>query len=577
MAAIDIPALGRARLFLSRLDTQTIVFTLCLGFFAFLVITPLFMLLLNSIDVGEPGQPTVYGFDAWQRAFTTPGIAKAIYNTFSLAITRSLIATIIGIFIAWLLARTDIPMKGWFEFMFWISYFLPALPVALGWILLLDPQYGLINQWLMQLPFIDSPPFDIYSYWGIVWVHLTATTIGIRVMLLTPAFRNLDASLEESSRVAGAGPLKTLLRVIIPLMMPAILVATLLGLIRSLEAFEIELILGVPIGLEVFSTKIYSFIINEPPDFSTAGALGAFFLVILVALVILQQLYIRRKVFTTVTGRGFSARPITLGRWKWPAFAFVMVVVLTITVVPTGFVFLGTFMKLFGYFHIQDPWTLDNWKGVLSDPILLSSIKNTLSLGLWSAVISVLFCCVIAYIVVKTRFAGRGLLDFLSWLPYSIPGILLGLAMIWTLLLIHGFIPIYGTMAALVIAMSISRLPLGVQVIKTFLLQLGDELEESSRVSGGSWFYTFRHILFPLLSPCLIIVGLLTFISAARDIGTVVLLATGKTRTLALLMLDYTAGAELERATVVACMIVLLVVVGALAARALGGQFKIRS
>ena len=125
---------------------------------AFLVITPLFMLLLNSFDIGVPGQPTVYGFDAWQRAFTTPGIGKAIYNTFSLAVTRSLIATAIGIFIAWLLARTDIPLKGWFEFMFWISYFLPALPVALGWILLLDSKFGLINQWLMVLPFIDKPP-----------------------------------------------------------------------------------------------------------------------------------------------------------------------------------------------------------------------------------------------------------------------------------------------------------------------------------------------------------------------------------------------------------------------------------
>ena len=576
MASIDAAAPKRASFF-RRLETQTIVYTVFLGVVAFLVITPLFMLLLNSFDVGVPGQPTVYGLDAWQRAFTTPGISKAIYNTFSLAITRSLLATAIGIFIAWLLARTDIPMKGWFEFMFWISYFLPALPVALGWILLLDSKFGLINQWLMALPFIDNPPFDIYSYWGIIWVHLTATTIGIRVMLLTPAFRNLDASLEESSRVAGAGPLKTLVRIIIPIMMPAILVATILGLIRSLEAFEIELILGVPIGLEVFSTKIFAFIENNPPDFSTAGALGAFFLVILMLMVGLQQLYLSRKVFTTVTGRGFSARPIPLGRWKWPAFALVLIIVLTVTVVPIGFVFIGTFMKLFGYFHIPDPWTLDNWKHVLGDPILLSSIKNTLILGGWSAIISVLFCSMIAYIVVKTRFAGRALLDFLSWLPYSIPGILLGLALIWTLLLIHNFIPIYGTMAALVLAMAISRLPLGVQVIKSFLLQLGDELEESSRVSGGSWFYTFRRILVPILSPCLIIVGLVTFISAARDIGTVVLLATGKTRTLALLMLDYTTGAELERATVVACMIVLLVVAGALMARFLGAQFHIRS
>ena len=576
IAMISTTLIKTARSFTARLETQTVIFTLILCFVAFLVITPLVMLLVESFDVGDPGKPTVYGLDAWERAATTPGIKKAIYNTISLAVTRSLIATVIGIFIAWLLARTDIPWKGWFEFMFWISYFLPALPVALGWILLLDSKFGLINQWLVMLPFIENPPFNIHSYWGIVWVHLTATTIGIRVMLLTPAFRNLDASLEESSRVAGAGPLKTLRRIIIPIMMPPILIATVLGLIRSLEAFEIELILGVPIGLEVFSTKIYSWIVDEPGDFAAAGALGAFFLVILMVLVGMQQLYLRRKVFTTVTGRGFSARPIPLGRWKWPAFALILLIVLTVTVIPTGFVFLGTFMKLFGYFNIPEPWTLDNWTHVLSDPILMSSLKNTLVLGFWSAIISVLFCCVIAYIVVKTRFFGRELLDFLSWLPYSIPGILLGLAMIWSLLLVNNFIPIYGTMAALVIAMSISRLPLGVQVIKSFLLQLGDELEESSRVSGASWLYTFRRILFPILSPCLIVVGLLTFISAARDIGTVVLLATGETRTLALLMLDYTAGAELERATVVACMIVILVIVGAVIARVLGGQFHIR-
>ncbi|MBI2986194.1 MAG: iron ABC transporter permease [Deltaproteobacteria bacterium] len=574
MKAIEISG-DQTRRFPARLDAQSLVFSLFLALVAFLVLTPLFLLLLNSLEIGKPGQAAVYGLDAWKQAFATRGIVKAIYNTFTLAISRSLIATAVGIFLAWLLARTDIPMRGWFEFMFWLSYFLPALPVALGWILLLDPKYGLINQWLTKLPFIENSPFDIYSYWGIVWAHLT-TTIGIRVMLLTPAFRNLDAALEESSRVVGAGPIKTLLRVIVPIMMPSILVATTLGFIRSLEAFEIELILGAPAGLEVFSTKIYSFIVVEPPRFPPAAALGSFFLVVLLSLVALQRFYLGQKVFATVTGKGFSSRPITLGWWKYPAFAFVLLVIFTITVVPTAFVFLGTFMKLFGYFHIPDPWTLDNWAHVLRDPILLRSLKNTLILGLASAAIGVLFCSLIAYIVVKTRFAGRALLDFLSWLPYSIPGILIGLALIWTLLLIHRLVPIYGTMGALVLAMVISHLPLGVQVIKSFLLQLGDELEEASRVAGASWFYTYRRVLLPLLLPCYIVVGLVLFIAAARDISTIVLLARGPTRTLSILMLDYMVGAELEKAGVIAAMIVLLVVAAALTARTLGGQFSIR-
>src|SRR5206468_4375948 len=133
------------------------------------------------------------------------------------------------------------PGKNALEFIFWVAFFLPPLPVAIGWILLLDRQFGLINQWLQLLPFIHQPLFNIYSFWGIVWVHLT-TNLGVKVLLLAPAFRNLDASLEESARSCGANPVVTLIRIVIPLMMPAILVSTVLGLIRSMEAFEIELL-----------------------------------------------------------------------------------------------------------------------------------------------------------------------------------------------------------------------------------------------------------------------------------------------------------------------------------------------
>jgi iron(III) transport system permease protein len=559
-----------------RLDGQTLLLSLLLAFIAFLVVTPLFLLLLNSFQIGKPGGAVVYSLDGWRQAFGSMGIVDAVYNSFSLAITRQIIAMIIGVFLAWLLARTDIPMKKGLEFLFWLSFFLPALPVTLGWILLLDPKYGLLNQLITKLPFVQSSPFDIYSYWGIVWVHLATTGVSLKVMLLTPAFRNLDASLEESSRVAGAGSLRTLLRIIVPVMMPVMLVTTILGLIRSLEAFEIELVLGVPIGLHVFSTKIHSFVTHEPPQFPAATALGTFFLVVLLSMVALQRLYLGRKSYVTVTGKSFSTRPIALGRWKYPAFALVLFIALSITLLPTAFLLLGTFMKLFGFFNIKDPFTLNNWKDVLSDPILLRSFKNTLVLGFSSAGIGVVVSSLIAYVIVKSRFKARAVLDFLSWLPWSIPGILLGMALLWTFLLIHKILPIYGTMGALVLAMAISGLPVCVQVMKSFLMQLSDELEEASMVAGASWLTTYRRIVLPLILPCLIVVGLLEFISAARNISTVVLLATGQTRPLSLLMLDYAAGAELERATVVATVIVGIVVLAALGARSLGGQFSIR-
>ena len=573
---MSIPeTLERPLSFSLRLNWQSLLMTLMLLLVAFLVLTPLVLLVFNSFQVARPGAPIVYGLQGWRKAFTTPGILDAMANTFKLAITRQLIALISGTFLAWLVARTDIPFKRTLELLFWLSFFLPALPITMGWILLLDPKYGLLNQWLIDLGLTTQPLFNIYSFWGIVWVHLGGT-LGIKVMLLTPAFQNLDAALEESSRIAGAGALRTLVRIIVPVMMPAVLVTTILGLIRSLEAFEIELILGVPISLHVYSTKIHELVTWEPPQYPPAMALSTLFLTVLLLLVIFQRFYLGKRSYTTITGRGFSVRPTLLGRWRYPAFALVLFVALAITVIPTALLVMGTFMKLFGFFNVPEPWTLDNWRQALKDPVLLRSLWNTVATGLGAGVIGVLFYSLIAYVIVKSRFAGKATLDFLSWLPWSIPGILLGVALLWTFLQTRIFLPIYGTIYILIIAMVIKSMPFGVQLTKSVLVQLGNDLEEASRICGGGWLYTYRRVIFPLLLPALITVALVGFISAARDISTVVLLGTGRSRTLSLLMLDFTAGAEFEKATVIAVIIVALVVVAALVTRALGGQISLR-
>jgi iron(III) transport system permease protein len=541
----------------------------------FLVLTPLALLILNSFQIARPGQPIVWGMEGWIKAFTTPGIIKAITNTFTLAITRQAIALVIGSFFAWLIARTDIPMKGTLEFLFWLSFFLPALPQTMGWILLLDPKYGLLNQAIQSFGIFSQPLFNIYSFWGIVWAHLGGT-VAVKVMLLAPAFRNLDASLEESSRISGASGVHTFFHIFIPVMMPAILVSTILGIIRSLEAFEIELLLGTPIGLQVFSTKIHELVTWEPPQFAPAMALSTLFLGLLLVMVGFQRRYISKRSYATITGRGFSTRQFHLGAWRYPAFATIIFFAVVITVVPTVLLIAGTFMKLFGFFNIPDPWTLDNWRATFTDPVLLRSIWNTLAIGIGSGIIGVLVFSGIAYVIVKTRHRGRALLDFLSWLPWSIPGILLGVALMWTFLQTKIFLPIYGTIYVLMIAMVIKSMPLGTQLIKSVLLQLGNDLEEASKVCGATWIDTFRRVIFPLTMPALLTVGLVGFISAARDISTVVLLGSGKSRTLSLLMLDFAAGAEFEKATVVAVIIVGLVVGAALIARALGGHVGIR-
>jgi iron(III) transport system permease protein len=458
--------------------------------------------------------------------------------------------------------------------MFWISFFLPSLPVALGWILLLDGKFGLLNQWLQTLPFISGPIFNVYSYWGIVWVHMT-TSLGVKVLLLAPAFRNLDASLEESARSCGATPTMTLIRVVVPLMMPAILVSTVLGLIRSMEAFEIELLLGVPIGLFVYSTKIRDLVAYEPPDYASATALGSIFLLLLLVMVALQRSYLGQRHYRTVTGRGFSTNPTSLGRWRWPIFTIVVLIAVSVTIVPMAVLLMGTFMRAFGYFDIPRPWTMENWVRVLADPSLVRSLWNTIFVGLGTAVTGAVFYSLIAYVVVRRHFKGKAALDFISWLPWAVPGILMGLALLWTVFETRILLFLYGSAYLLIIALFIKSMPFGVQISKSVLVQLGPELEEAARISGGSWLQTYTRVLVPLLTPTLIVVGLLGFMSAARDISTVVLLGSSQSRTMALLALDYAFGGQFERGSVVAFMTSLVVIITALFSHFVGRRVGI--
>jgi len=565
-------AISRPRLL--SIEPATICIAVLFSVVAFLVLTPLLLLLVGSFQLARPGEAPVYGLAGWHRAFSDPSILEALWNTVSLAVVRQSIALVIGVLLAWLIARTDLPWKKSLEFMFWISFFLPPLPVALGWILLLDGKFGLLNQWLQMLPFVTGPIFNIYSYWGIVWVHMT-TSLGVKVLLLAPAFRNLDASLEESARSCGANPVVTLIRIVVPLMMPAILVSTVLGLIRSMEAFEIELLLGVPIGLFVYSTKIRDLVAYEPPAYAPATALGSIFLLLLLILVALQRSYLGQRLYRTVTGRGFSTNPTTLGRWRWPIFSVVALIAFSITIVPLIVLLMGTFMRAFGYFNIARPWTIENWHRVLADPSLIKSLWNTLIVGLGTALSGAAFYGLIAYVVVRRQFKGKAILDFISWLPWAIPGILMGLALLWTVFETRVLLFLYGSVYLLIIALFIKSMPFGVQIVKSVLVQLGPELEEAARISGGSWLQCYRRVLIPLLTPTFIVVGLLGFISAARDISTVVLLGSSQSRTMALLALDYAFGGQFERGAVVAFLTSLVVIVIALIAHVVGSKVGI--
>ena len=555
-----------------RLETQGLLCTAVLGAVGFVLLYPLLLLILNSFRVQGSG----YGLGHWVAALTERGMLTAVLNTVKLTLILQVISFPVAILIVWLLARTDIPGKNWIDFLFWVAFFAPSLPITLGWILLLDPDFGIINSALRQVFSFQEGPLNIYSFWGIIWVHLATKSVVVKVILLTPFLRNMDASLEEASRVAGVGPLRTLARIVVPVMAPAIMVVILMSVIHLLETFEIEQVLGPPFNFYVYSTMIYRLLQIEPPQYGAATALAVMILIAMVPLILLQQKITRSRRYTTVTGQ-YKAQRFALGRWKWPAFALVLGLGFFFTVLPILFLVLATLMCLFGFFNLPDPWTLSHWSRVFSDPIFLRSLRNTLILGAGATLIAVLFYPLIAYIIVRTRYWARQILDFLSWLPIAIPGMILGLGFLELFLGSPVFRPLYGSIFVLILAAAISSMTLGVQLMKSNLLQLGQDLEEASWTAGGSWLYTFRRVILPIQAPVLITVGLVAFIAAARNIAGIALLVTSQNRPLAMLQLDYMVDGRYEAAAVVGVIIMLLTSGVALLARLFGLRLGMRT
>jgi len=542
-----------------------VVFVVGLG-----TLVPVLFLVFSSFNTAPPAQEATYGLENWRAAFIDPRILDSIWTTVRLAVTRVAIAVVVGILFAWLIARTDMPGGSNFEFLFWVAFFIPALPLTLGWIMLLDPQTGLANKLLTQLPFITDAPLNIYSFWGIVWIHLTATSIPIAVILFSPAFRQMSATLEESARMCGASALMTLRRVTVPLLVPAILPATAIMLIRSLEAFEIELLVGTPVGIFVYSTRIYDLLDEVPPQYGMATALGTLFLVAILLFASLYVLYIRGRRFTTVTGQGFSTERIKLGRWRWVAFGLCAFYLFFSFGLSLVFLILGSFMRRFGFFDIAEPFTLGHWAKLLGDPILLSSFGNSMILGTATALLAVVLFSLVAYVIVRSQLAGRRLVDMMAWVPWAIPGVLMGLALLWLYLETPLRAVLYGSMTGMVLAMIIKELPVATQLLKAGFIRLGDELEEAARICGASWPLTYCRIILPLVSPVLISVAVLSFQGAVRDIATIVFLYSNASRPLSILLLEYSFSGELERGAAVGIIIVAMISVMALIARRLG-------
>lgn len=545
------------------------------AFFALVMGLPVIFLFLGSFNLAAPGKEAVYGVQNWVRAFSDPGTLSALWMSFSLSVVRLIPALILAVLMAWLIARTDMPGGHTLEFLCWLAFFVPDFPLVLAWILLLDPNFGFVNTLARSLPFVDGPIFNPYSFWGIIWVHTAVSGIWFKVMLLTPIFRQLGASFEEAARVSGANNATTLWRITLPVLSPMILAIAVLSFIRGLQSFNTELLLGTPVKIYVYSTRIYDYIRQEPPSFGEATALGSVFLGVLAVLLFFYWRYLRgQRKFTVVTGQGYSTMKVKLGKWRYVAFGGCIFYFLVTMLLPLVFLVIGSFMRRYGFFNIKSPFTVAHWHNLFADPIFMVSLKNSLIIATVTALGGILLYSSVAYILVsrRTRIGTSMALESFCWLPHVMPGILMSLGLLWIFLVTPLRTVLYGTVWGIALALMISDSPVTTQAFKAAFLQLGPDLEEAARVTGASWRYTYRRILLPLVAPIAAAVGLLNFGSALTSITTPVLLYSAKSRPLSILLLEYSFAGELERGAALGLLITVFMCFMMLIGRKLGLQ-----
>jgi iron(III) transport system permease protein len=561
----------------SRIGTGHFIMAAVLLMLGYFLIWPVILLLINSFNTAADWfvEPRAWGFAHWENAFKRPGLVRSLGNTLLVWSLTVGISFPIGVTIAWILARTRIPFGHTLEFLFWVSYMVPSLPTTIAWITLLDPDIGMINVALTRSGLFEQGPFDIFSVPGIVWANLMGHGISIKVMLMTPAFRNMDAALEEAARVGGASNLRTLFKVTLPLMISPMIMVFALQLLRVFQSFETEYLLGMPFGFYVYSTKIYSLIRTPIPNYGEATVLASITLAMISLIIPLQRWILERRRYTTITG---SFRPglVDLGRWNSVNFAILVALLVLLTLGPLCILVLGSFMTRIGYFVLG--FTLDHWRLVLSDPVFLKALLTTLVLGGTAAVLSPLLFSIIAYILVRTNLPGRKALDLLVWGGGAIPGILAGLGLLWMFLGTPVLRALFGTIWALMIVVVLQGKTTGVNVMKAVLVQVGADMEEAARVSGAGWIRTYFRIWLPLLMPSLILLAVMNFVSAAGATGSIILLASRDTMTLSLMALELLSlgVSNREAASIISIFIIIITVTGAAAVRYFGQRFGVR-
>jgi iron(III) transport system permease protein len=524
----------------------------------FLTLYPMVMLLYGSLHSTPPGIPGEFNLDGYAGLASAENLV-VLANTVGISLVKTILSLALAILLAWIIARTDTPGRGVLEVLITLPFFIPPILTATAWAMLGNAQVGTINLVWRWLTGSESTLVDVYSYGGVIW-HMMQYSTPFIFLFVVDAFRAMDPSLEESSRMSGATRWQTFWRITLALMLPVTTSAFILSFIRGMESFESAVFFGTPVGINVITTTIYNSITQRAqPDYQSATALGFAAMALMFLLLVLQSRLLRGRSFTTVTGKGYAPNVTRLGWRRWVTFAICIAFFVLTVALPVGQLLLSSFFKFFGFYE-ADMLTFEHYRNVWENSGFWRAFGNTMLLGVVGATATMALGGIVAYVTTRTRWRGRRLIDVLAWLPWMMPGMVLGVGFLWAFAMLPGPIPIYGTIWALLFAYMALGTPISVRVMSNAYHQLSFDLEECSRVHGGSWWQTLWRILIALSWPSFAVGWVLTFFGIMRELSASILLYSVGSEVLSVVLLKLWSNGQAEQVSVIGLLMMLLVV-----------------
>jgi iron(III) transport system permease protein len=560
-----------------RFEWGWVLIALCVAITVYIALIPLGFLIWQSFFTPQTADKAAqFTFGNYVEAYGSPETARLFWNSVQFAIGTSCFSFIVGTALAWMNERTNTPFKNLFYALSIIPLIIPSILFTVAWILLASPKIGIVNLVLKNWMGLENHLFDIYSLWGMIWtdgLHYSPMAF----LLMSAAFRSMDPALEESAMMSGANVFQVAWRVTLRLSWPAVFATMLILFVRALESFEVPALLGLPVGIQVFTSSIYQAVHRYPSQVGLASAYAVILLAITTVGVYFQsRLSSRGSKYATMTGKGFRPRQIDLGPWRWVTASIFIVYFMLIVVLPFAVLLWSSFQKFYSVpsWHALQNLTLDPYRFILTYPNLTRSVVNSLLLAFGSATIIMLVTSVICWIVVKTKLPGRWLLDNVASLPMVFPGLVLGLAIM--IFYLNFDIGIYGTIWIMFIAYITRFMPYGLRYNTTSMLQIHKELEESAAMSGASWTTTFRRVILPLLKPGLLAGWIYIVIVSVRELSSSILLYSPGSEVVSILIWELWENGQYVELSALGVMLILALFVLVLAAQWLGRKFGVK-